>query len=188
MVMGGRRGATLTIKHKTHTHTRTHTHTPQLYGADDSTAGVVPAGRQPGGVVWPQGGQMVATPQMLLGLAQPGGGGVMRAMGQPGLMPGGGGMDEAAMMQMGGYGVPTPMYAAYQPDGYGMQGAWPLGGMVGRGSGSGVAAAPAAAAATWQTLACSAQTAGLTLLPSHAHATHHHTTAQWACWVVRVVR
>jgi hypothetical protein len=49
---------------------------------------------------------------------------MMRPMGaQQAMLAGGmGGMDEAAMMGMGGYGVPAPMYAAYQPAEYSMQG------------------------------------------------------------------
>lgn len=48
---------------------------------------------------------------------------MMRPMGaqQPMLAGAMGGMDEA-MMQMGGYGVPAPMYAAYQPAEYSMPG------------------------------------------------------------------
>jgi hypothetical protein len=47
----------------------------------------------------------------------------MRPMGaQQPMLAGGMSSMEEAMMQMGGYGVPAPMYAAYQPAEYGMSG------------------------------------------------------------------
>ncbi|KAI8470103.1 MAG: hypothetical protein J3K34DRAFT_521666 [Monoraphidium minutum] len=107
----------------------------QLYGADDRTAGVVAVGRQQGAMAWPPAGQVPS--QVILGLPQPNG--MMRPMGAQqamlaggmGAMGGMGGMDDG-MMQMGGYGVAAPMYAAYQPAEYGMPG-MPVGMMGGPG-------------------------------------------------------
>jgi hypothetical protein len=59
-------------------HTPTHpliSAAPQLYGADDRTAGVVAVGRQPGAVAWPAGGQVVPSQVILVRSGRGGGGG-----------------------------------------------------------------------------------------------------------------